>query len=94
MDTPIACSLPPDRFAERTAALAALPLRSRAPIAGGERLVFAPAPGVEGQLRTAIAAEQRCCPFLRLALRRSADGLVLDITGPREALPIITELFA
>ena len=97
MDTPIACTLPPERYAGRTAELAALTaraLRSRVAISGGERLVFADAPGVEDELRAAIAAEQVCCAFLRLGLKRADAGLTLDITGPDEALPIIAELFA
>jgi hypothetical protein len=41
-----------------------------------------------------IAAESSCCAFLSMALERSGDGLVLDITGPQDARPIIAELFA
>jgi hypothetical protein len=97
MDQPIACTLSPGEFQDRTgrlAALAARALRSREATAGGERLVFADSGETERELRAAIAAEARCCAFLRLDLRRGSDGLVLDISGPEEARPIIAELFA
>jgi hypothetical protein len=97
MDRPIACTLPAGAYRERTAALSALArraLRSREPTAGGERLAFADDPAIEQALRAAIAAEQQCCAFLRLQLVRAHGALVLDITGPDEARPIISALFA
>jgi hypothetical protein len=97
MDLPIACTLPPDQSADRTAQLAALAaraLRSRAPTPAGERLVFADTPEVEAELRAAIAAEARCCPFLAMELRRTRDGLVLEVSGPQDARPIVAMLFA
>src|SRR3954447_19354112 len=97
MNEPIACTLPPGAYRERTAALSALAseaLRSREPAAGGERLTFAEDPAIEHALRAAIAAERECCAFLRLDLARVHGALVLDITGPDEARPIIAALFA
>jgi hypothetical protein len=41
-----------------------------------------------------IAAESSCCGFLRMDLQRAEDGLVLDVAGPQDALPVIAELFA
>ena len=35
-----------------------------------------------------------CCAFLDLDLRRDDDRLVLDVTGPADARPLITGLFA
>ena len=96
-DAPIACTLTPADYRERTAALATLAVQAllgRAPIHGGQRLTFTDNPAVERELRAAVAAEASCCSFLTLALRR-VDGLLeLDVTGPAEAQPIITELFA
>ena len=97
MDEPIACTLTPTQHADRTAQLAELAreaLRSRAPIAGGERLVFAPGAQTAERLRDAIAAEAACCSFLRMDLHSEPGALVLDIIGPAEAKPIIAELFA
>lgn len=94
---PIACTLTPGGYATRTAelsALAAHALLSRKVIDGGQRLIFADTPPVEHELRAAIAAETSCCAFLSMILRRTDAGLVLDVTGPAGAKPIIAELFA
>jgi hypothetical protein len=96
-DVPTACTLSPGRYADRTGELADLAvraLRSREQTQAGERLVFTDTPEVEQELRAAIHAESSCCAFLAMDLQRSGDGLVLDITGPEEARPIIAELFA
>ncbi|HWT24060.1 MAG TPA: hypothetical protein VN213_11190 [Solirubrobacteraceae bacterium] len=97
MEQPIACTLSAAELRGRTdelAALAARALRSREQTPGGERLVFADSPRIEQELRAAVAAEEGCCAFLRMALRRTGDGLVLDIAGPPDARPIIAKLFA
>ena len=44
-------------------------------------------------LRAAVEAERVCCAFLALDLRRDDDHLVLDVTGPEDARPLIAELF-
>ena len=96
-DAPIACTLTPGQYANRTgelAALAARALRSRERTAAGERLVFAGTTQNEHALRAAIAAEASCCAFLRMDLQRVGDNLVLDVAGPEDAQPIIAELFA
>lgn len=92
---PIACTLTPAQYADRTdqlAALAARALRSREETAAGARLIFTDTPDTERELRGVIAAEASCCAFLRMELERTGDGLVLDIAGPREARPIIAKL--
>lgn len=97
MDQPIACTLTPAQHADRTAQLSALAreaLRSRVPIAGGQRLVFAPGARTAERLRAAVAAEAACCPFLSMDLHPEPGALVLDVTGPAEARPIIAALFA
>jgi hypothetical protein len=97
MEQPIACTLTAADYAVRTedtAELARRALRSREPIADGTRLTFEASADTERQLREIVAAEARCCAFLRMDLRSAADALILDITGPAEAEPIIAELFA
>ena len=97
LDAPIACTLTPGQYADRTgdlASLAARALRTRKPTAAGERLVFTDTPQIERELRAVIAAEASCCAFLRMDLQRSGDGLVLDVAGPQDARPVIAELFA
>ena len=96
-DTPIACMLTPGEHQDRTAELSALAARalcSREAIPRGERLTFRGAADVEAELRAAVAAEASCCAFLTMDLARRADALVLDITGPEDARPIVAQLFA
>jgi len=97
VDEPIACTLNAADYTERTqgtAELARRALRSRQPILDGTRLTFEASADTERQLREIVAAEARCCAFLRMDLQLGADALTLDITGPAEAAPIIAELFA
>ena len=96
MDLPIACTLGPEELRARTGELSALAgraLRARERIPGGERLTFAGGEATERELDEVIAAEARCCAFLRMELRRSSNRLVLEVTGPPEAGPIIAGLF-
>jgi hypothetical protein len=97
VEQPIACTLTAADYAARTEDIAELTrraLRSREPIPSGTRLTFEAGGDTERQLRDVIAAEARCCAFLRMDLRPSADALILEITGPSGAEPIIAELFA
>jgi hypothetical protein len=97
MDQPIACTLSPADYAVRSedvAALARRALRSREPIPHGTRLTFEASAETERRLREIVAAEARCCAFLRMDLHGADNALVLDVTGPAEAEPIIAELFA
>ena len=97
MDEPIACSLNAGDLEERLRRLGELSanaLVSRRSIPGGERLLFIDTPDTERALRAAIDAEASCCSFLTMTLERTRTGLVLDVTGPELARPIIAELFA
>ena len=68
-------------------------LSERRPIDDGERLVFEETGDVHGRLEAFVAAESRCCPFLTMTLGNDGGRLVLDVTGPELAAPIIQELF-
>jgi hypothetical protein len=92
---PIACTLTAAQYRQRTddiARLARAALRDRRRIDGGVRLTFDAA--ARERLEAFAAAEAACCPFLALDLRAAAGGLVLDVTGPAAAGPVIEELFA
>jgi hypothetical protein len=96
-DAPVACTLDADQHDSRAAELSELAGRAltrRSPIAGGRRLTFIDTPDVERELRVAVAAESSCCSFLTMRLTRADGALVLDVTGPAHAAPIIAELFA
>ena len=97
MNAPIACSLAPSDIRARRATIDGIAresLRSREPIEGGARLIFAPDTATENALRDLIAAEAECCPFLTMDLARGTDAVMLEVTGPEDAQPIIAELFA
>lgn len=88
----IACSLTAAEYRNRAADandVARDALRDRGPIAGGVRLTFDAA--ARERLESLIAAEAACCPFLTMDLREAAGRLVLEVTGPDAAAPIIEQ---
>jgi hypothetical protein len=96
-DLPIACTLSPDGLTERLAmidALAADHLLDRAATDAGVRVRLRDAPGVERRARDLVAAESRCCAFLDFDLVREDGALVLEISGPPDARPLIDRFFA
>jgi|tagenome__1003787_1003787.scaffolds.fasta_scaffold17720185_2 hypothetical protein len=96
-DAPIACSLAPAEYRTRmddTARVAQEALIERTATDGGVRMTFAGGDGMRERLERYVAAERECCPFLDLDLAEREDGrIVLEVTGPDEARPIITDLF-
>jgi hypothetical protein len=96
-EIPIACTLPPDQWRDRSAFIAGLAgdaLIAQEQIAGGVRSRFRDAPDVERRLRELAAAEASCCAFLSLEIDRRDGELWLDVTGAPEARPMIEEMFA
>lgn len=91
-ELPIACTLGAGELAERSEFIARL--RKDALIGGettarGVRLRLRDAEDVERRARALIAAEAECCAFLDFSLAREGGALVLDISGPAEARPIV-----
>ena len=96
-EPPIACTLSPDGMTDRLAlidALAADGLLERTPTASGMRLRLRDTPDIEQRTRELVAAESACCAFLDFALGREDGDLILDITGPQNARPVIEMFFA
>jgi hypothetical protein len=96
-DLPIACTLSPDGMTARLAlieALAADGLLDRTPTASGLRLRLRDTPHIEQRTRELVAAESECCAFLDFTLGREDGDLVLHITGPPDARPVIEMFFA
>ena len=94
-DLPIACTLSRDGLAARLALIDALAgdgLLDRTPTAAGMRVRLRDTPDIERRTRELVAAESACCAFLDFDLGRHHGDLVLDISGPDEARPVI-ELF-
>jgi hypothetical protein len=96
-DLPIACTLTPNGMSARRAlidALAADGLLSRASTDSGLRVRLRDTPEIEERTRDLVAAEARCCAFLDFELGRDGGDLVLDISGPEDARPVIEMFFA
>jgi hypothetical protein len=96
-DVPIACTLSPDGMTARLAlidALAADGLLDRTPTVSGVRVRLRGTPDIERRTRELVAAESACCAFLDFRLGREDGDLVLDITGPQNARPVIDMFFA
>ena len=96
-EIPIACTLSPDGLTARLAlmeALAADGLLGRATTPAGMRVRLRDAPDIERRTRELVAAESRCCAFLNFELGRDNGELVLDISGPEDARPVIDMFFA
>ncbi len=96
-DLPIACALTPDGMIARLAlidALAADGLLDRILIDAGLQVRLRDTPDIEQRIRALVAAESTCCAFLDFDLGRDDGALVLDITGPEDARPVIEMFFA
>lgn len=96
-DLPIACILTPDGMTARRAlidALAADGLLDRTATESGLRVRLHGTPDVERRARELVAAESICCAFLDFELSHESGDLVLDISGPEAARPVIDMFFA
>jgi len=96
-ELPIACTLTPDGMTARLElidALAADGLLDRTPTDNGLRVRLRDTPEIEQRTRDLVAAESACCAFLDFDLGREDGDLVLDITGPADARPVIDMFFA
>jgi hypothetical protein len=95
-DVPIACTLTPDGLTARMGlidALAADGLLDRTRTDSGLRVRLRDTPEIEQRTLELVAAESRCCAFLGFDLSRDAGELVLDISGPEDAQPVIDLFF-
>jgi hypothetical protein len=96
-ELPIACTLTPDGMTARLAlidALAADGLLDRTRTETGLRVRLRDTPEIEQRTRELVAAESECCAFLDFELGRENGDLVLEITGPADARPVIDMFFA
>ncbi|WP_433472123.1 hypothetical protein ACQPZP_24890 [Spirillospora sp. CA-142024] len=94
-EVPIMCTLPPDGLVSRLGEFEAL---FAACLVGLDReplrltLTFDADAGRETAIRELLAAEQRCCAFLRFAFARAEAGLVVEVTAPPDAGPTLDGL--
>jgi hypothetical protein len=91
-ELPLACSLDASDLSarqERWRAIGERALRDRGREGDAVRLTFASSPGVEEELRELVRLEGECCAFLDMAVAPGGDEVVLTISGPPDAAPIV-----
>ena len=95
-DLPIACTLTSDDMTARLTLIDALAtdgLLERTATDTGLRVRLRDTPQIEQRTRELVAAESKCCAFLDFDLGRENGDLVLDISGPEDARPVIEMFF-
>jgi hypothetical protein len=96
-DLPIACTLTSNAITDRLAFIEKLAhdgLIAREATSCGVRVRMRDTEDVERRTRELIAAESSCCSFLTFGLERVDGELILEISGPDDARPIIDLFFA
>jgi hypothetical protein len=96
-EPPIACTLDARQTAGREHLIARLwadALIDHKPTAGGLQARLRFSRDVERRVHELILAESACCAFLTFELVRNDDQLVLDISGPADARPVIESFLA
>jgi hypothetical protein len=93
-EPPIACTLTEAQMPARRAEMAALARDLVSADASATRAVlrFRAAPGTGERVADFVAAESRCCAFLRMELRDDRDALTLTIDGPAGSERVVAEL--
>jgi len=95
-EPPIACTL---TEAERPARRAEMTVIARDLVSAETHAAHAvvrlrPAAGTRERVAAFVAAESRCCAFLRMELREDPEALTLTIDGPAGSEPVVRELVA
>jgi hypothetical protein len=96
-DLPNACTLTSDAMTDQLAFIEELSrdgLIARTPTDSGLRVRLRDSNDIERRTRELIAAESSCCSFLTFDLQRVDGELVLQISGPDDARPVIDLFFA
>jgi hypothetical protein len=93
--TPIACSLSADDYRERLDAIRRVGRRTLLAVNGdvdGIRLSFRDSPRTRDDLRAIVDAEAACCPFLSIWVEDADQEVVVTVTAPPEAAPVLSDL--
>ena len=95
-EPPIACTLTEAEMAARRVEVVALARDLVSADAQGTHAVlrFRRAPATRERVAAFVAAESRCCAFLRMELRDDPDAMTLTIDGPAGAEGVLGELVA
>jgi hypothetical protein len=93
-EPPIACTLTDAEMRARRAEMAAIARDLVSADARETRAVlrFRAAAGTRERVAAFVAAESRCCAFLRMELRDDPEALTLTIDGPAGSEPVVGEL--
>jgi hypothetical protein len=91
---PIACTLTEAEMPARRAEMAAIARDLLSADVQETRAVlrFGPTAATRERVAAFVAAESRCCAFLRMELRDDPDALTLTIDGPPGSEPVVGEL--
>jgi hypothetical protein len=95
-EPPIACTLTEAERPARRDEMAAIARDLMSVDAQESRAVlrFRPVAGTRERVAAFVAAESRCCAFLRMELHDDPDALTLTIDGAPGAQPVIGDLVA
>jgi hypothetical protein len=95
-EPPIACTLTGAEMSARRVEMAVLARDLLSADAQETHAVlrFRQAPATRERVAAFVAAESRCCAFLRMELRDDPDALTLTIDAPADAGPVLGELVA
>jgi hypothetical protein len=92
---PIACSLSGTELPARLAEIADLghgALQDARTEGSRAVLRFEAAPGVRRRVEDVVGAESDCCAFLAMRVSDAPDEIVLSITAPEGAEPVLDQL--
>jgi hypothetical protein len=95
-EPPIACTLTASEMPARRAEMSAIAedLVSADVHEAHAVLRFGPAAATRERVAAFVAAESRCCAFLRMQVRDDPDALTLTIDGPAGSEPVVGEMVA
>jgi hypothetical protein len=97
MHLPIACTLDAGQLEGRLAEMEAVGRTSLRGVERGPRrarLRFASAGTVHERLAAIVEAESRCCAFMEFELRETTDEIVMTISAPEGAEPVLEDFVA
>jgi hypothetical protein len=91
-ETPIACSLSSEELPKRLDEIRAIGRDALIDLRPDGVLRFRAGDQTRERLEAIIAAESRCCSFLRFELVEEPGALALTVTGPDGAEPLARDL--
>jgi hypothetical protein len=98
MHIPIACTLTEDQMRDRRREILE-PFREKTyqseTLPDGYAYTFDASTGMLVEFARLVDLERQCCPFLsfHIAVQAGAKSIRLEITGPPEAKPLISDFF-